>query len=73
MTSPTLRRPRWKLPEFLIASPNEEAKEEVKRDLLVTYKTYLSLASTQERSSTLRPQFRDAWHGILHLGAAVME
>ncbi|CAJ1326964.1 unnamed protein product, partial [Effrenium voratum] len=32
---------KWKLPEFLVAQPNPEAKEEVKKRLLQVYKTYL--------------------------------
>lgn len=63
---------KWKLPEFLIASPNEEAKEEVKRDLLVTYKTYLKawrLALDENNSNRCTwPEFQSACRKVNFTG-----
>ncbi|CAE7207961.1 ehhadh [Symbiodinium pilosum] len=63
---------KWKLPEFLIASPNEEAKEEVKRDLLATYKTYLKawrLALDDNNSNRCTwPEFQSACRKVNFTG-----
>jgi len=63
---------KWKLPEFLIASPSEEAKEEVKRDLLVTYKTYLKawrLALDENNSNRCTwPEFQSACRKVNFTG-----
>lgn len=63
---------KWKLPEFLTAKPSEEAKEEVKKQLLQVYKSYLKAWRLVLDANNLNrctwPEFQAACRKIGFLG-----
>ncbi|CAK9011477.1 Hypothetical protein SCF082_LOCUS11102 [Durusdinium trenchii] len=63
---------KWKLPEYLTAKPSEEAKNAVKRQLMLVYKSYLKawrVALDQDNSNRCSwPEFQAACRKVGFMG-----